>query len=369
VSNSTHTIKAAVCYEFGKPLVVEDLCLEPPHAGEVRVKLAAVAICHSDVHLIRGEWQGWSQETPVVAGHEAAGRVEAVGAGVTGVAPGDPVVVSLLRSCGRCFACTQGAPFLCEASFPIAGEHRLRHPNGTPINQGISVGAFAEAVVVDQSQVVKIPADIPLDRACLLACGVITGYGAAVNTAQVTAGSSVVVVGAGGVGLNAIQGAALSGAFPVIAVDVLDHKLSAARHFGASHTLNPQTQDLAAEVRALTGGRGADYALITVGSPAALAQSVSYVRRGGVIVAVGMPSAGATAPINVGDFVHNSYRLLGSKVGSARPAVDLPRLAELYRQGRLKLDELITRRYPLDQINAAIESMEHGEALRNVIIF
>lgn len=367
--NSTQHIKAAVCYEFGKPLVLEEICLDPPHAGEVRVTLAAVAICHSDVHLIRGEWQGWSQEAPVVAGHEAAGIVESVGEGVTGVAPGDPVVVTLLRSCGRCFFCMQGAPFLCEAGFALAREHRLRRPDGRPINQGISVGAFAEAVVVEQSQVVKIPAGVPLDRACLLACGVITGYGAVVNTAQVRPGSSVVVVGAGGVGLNAIQGAALAGASLVIAVDVLDHKLEAARSFGATHTLNPRTQDLRGGVRALTSGRGADYAFITVGSPAALEQSTGYVRRGGVIVAVGMPSAGATAAFNVGEFVYNGHRLLGSNVGSARPAVDIPQLAALYCQGRLRLDELITRRYSFDQINAAIESMERGEALRNVIVF
>lgn len=362
-------MKAAICYEFGKPLVIEDINLDAPHAGEVRVKLAAVAICHSDVHLIRGEWQGWSKDVPVVAGHEAAGVVQTIGAGVSHVAPGDHVVVSLMRSCGRCFQCTQGAPFMCEGTFPIASEFRLHKQGGTPINQGISTGAFAEEVVVEQSQVVKIPKEVPLESACLLACGVITGLGAVVNTAHVPPGASVVVVGTGGVGLNAIQGARLSGAYPIIAVDVLENKLTAAKTFGATHGLNPKTQDLNTEIRKLTHGRGADYAFITVGNPAAVTQSLSYVRRHGTIVAVGMPSAGAAASIPVGDFVYNGHKLLGSNIGSTRPAIDIPQLAELYRQGRLQLDELITRRYKFEHINEAIESMERGEALRNVIVF
>jgi len=361
-------LKAAVCYQFGQPLVIEDLRLDPPQAGEVRVRIKAVAICHSDVNLVRGHWQGWSADVPVVAGHEAAGLVAEVGPGAAGVRAGDPVVVSLLRSCGRCFFCMQGAPFLCEGTFALQTEKRLHRADGRPVNQGISTGAFAEEVVVDQSQVVAIPADMPLDRACLLACGVITGLGAVTNTARVEAGSSVVVVGAGGVGLNAVQGAVLSGAHPIIAVDVLDAKLAAARQFGATHTLNPRQADLAAEVRALTHGRGADYAFITVGNAAAVGQALSYVRRGGAIVAVGMPAAGAAAAVPVGDFVYSGHRLLGSNVGSARPAVDIPRLVELYRSGRLKLDELITNRYPLERLNEALESMERGEALRNVII-
>jgi Zn-dependent alcohol dehydrogenase len=362
-------MKAAICYEFGKPLVIEDIQLDAPHAGEVRVKIAAVAICHSDVHLIRGEWKGWSKDVPVVAGHEAAGVVQAVGSGVGHVAPGDHVVVSLVRSCGRCFQCTQGAPFMCESAFPIASEFRLHKHDGTPINQGISTGAFAEEVVVEQSQVVKISPQIPLESACLLACGVITGLGAVVNTAHVVPGSSVVVVGTGGVGLNAIQGARISGAYPIIAVDILENKLEAAKRFGATHSLNPKTQDLNTEIRALTHGRGADYAFITVGNPGAVTQALTYVRRHGTIVAVGMPSAGATTPFNVGDFVYSGQKLMGSNMGSTRTAVDIPQLAELYRSGRLQLDELITRRYKFEDINEAIESMERGEALRNVIVF
>ncbi len=361
-------MKAAVCYEFGKPLVIEDVVIDPPQAGEVKIQIKAVAICHSDVHLVRGDWKNWSSNPPVIAGHEGAGVVVEVGAGVTHVKAGDPVVVSLLRACGRCFYCTSGAPFMCEGKFALQREHRLHNATGADIQQGISTGAFAEYVVVDQSQVVGLPADMPLDRACLLSCGVITGYGAAVNTTQITPGSSVVVIGAGGVGLNAIQGAHLSGAHPIIAVDVLDNKLAAAKTFGATHTLNGKQDDVVAEIRKLTGGRGADYALVTVGHPAALEQSLRFVRRNGTIVSVGMPSTGAAASFSMGDFTYSGQHLVGSNVGSTRLNVDIPRLVALYQSGRLKLDELITNRYPLEKINDAIESMERGEALRNVII-
>ncbi len=362
-------MKAAVCYEFGKPLVIEEVNLDPPQAGEVKVRVAATAICHSDVHLVRGDWVNWSSDPPVIAGHEAAGVVEAVGEGVTRTRPGDRVVVSLLRSCGRCFYCSIGSPFMCEGKFALATEKRIHAQSGQPINQGISTGAFAEAVVVDQSQVVKLPADVPLDRACLLACGVITGWGAVVNTARVEPGSSVVLIGAGGVGLNAVQGAALSGAYPILAVDIVDKKLAAARAFGATHTVNSKQQAVAGVVEALTAGRRADYVFVTVGSPAAVTQGLGLIRRGGTVILVGMPSAGATAPISIGDFVYDGQKVIGSNMGSTRLSVDVPRLVELYQHGRLKLDELITARYPLERINEAIESMERGEALRNVIVF
>ncbi len=362
-------MKAAVCYAHGQPLSIEDVTLDPPSPGEVLVRMVAVAICHSDVHLVRGDWLNWAVDPPVIAGHEAAGYVESVGAGVTLAAPGDAVVVSLIRSCGRCYFCVSGLNHLCEATFPLAYEHRLHDAHGRLLKQGISTGAFAEYAVVHESQVVPVPGDMPLDRACLLACGVLTGYGAVVNTAQVEAGSSVVVIGAGGVGLNAVQGAALSGAYPIVAVDVLDQKLEAARQFGASHAVLATHPDLQAQVRALTSGRGADYAFVTVGSPSAVIQALSLVRRGGTVVAVGMPGVGAEAALPVGQFVYDGKRVIGSNMGSASPRVDIPRLVALYQAGRLKLDELVTGRYPLDQINAAIVSMERGEALRNVIVF
>jgi Zn-dependent alcohol dehydrogenase len=362
-------MRAAVCHELGRPLVVEEVEIDAPRAGEVRVRIAAVAICASDVHLVRGDWVGWAAAPPLVAGHEAAGVVVEVGDGVTVVRPGDRVVVCLIRWCGRCAPCAVGAPYLCEGVFALATERRLRTARGQPLAAAIRVGAFAEHVVVDQSQAVRIPASVALDRACLLACGVITGVGAVLNTARVAAGESVVVIGAGGVGLNAVQGARLAGAAPIVAVDHVAGKLEAARALGATHVIDAREQDVAARVRALTADRGADHAFVTVGDPAAVTAAVGSLRRGGTAVLVGMPPAGATAPLPIGDFVENGQRLLGSNVGSTRPGVDIPRLATLYGEGRLRLDELITGRYPLERIDEAIASMERGEALRNVIVF
>ncbi|MFN8446704.1 MAG: Zn-dependent alcohol dehydrogenase [Caldilineaceae bacterium] len=359
-------MKAAVCYEFGKPLVVEEVQLDAPQAGEVKAKIAACAICHSDVHWIRGEW---GMEVPCVAGHEAAGVITEVGPGVTRVKVGDPVVITLIRSCGHCFYCTIGRPYNCEGDFALNSETRLHTLDGKPIVQAVRVGSFAEYVVVDQSQVVKVPDSLPLDQASLLACGVITGLGAVVNTAEVETGSSVVVIGTGGVGLNSIQGAVLSGASKIIAIDLLDQKLEAAKRFGATHIINGRNEDVLAKVLSLTENRGVDYAFVTVGSSRAIVQASNLVRKGGTTVIVGMPSnADANVPLN-SHTLTTGRNVMGSNMGSTRPSVDIPHLVELYQQGRLKLDELITKRYTLDQINEAIESMERGEALRNVIVF
>jgi S-(hydroxymethyl)glutathione dehydrogenase/alcohol dehydrogenase len=359
-------MKAAVCYEFGKPLAVEEVEIDPPQQDEVAVRIAATAICHSDVHLIRGEWGG---ALPVVAGHEAAGVVTAVGPGVSCLKPGERVVVTLLRWCGHCFFCTIGRPYDCEGEFALDRESRLRNREGVSLTHGIRTAAFAEYTVVHQTQAVQIPADMPLDRACLLACGVITGLGAVTNTVGVEAGSSVVVIGTGGVGLNSVQGAVLSGATKIIAVDLLENKLEAARYFGATHTLNPAGVDIVSAVLALTEGRGADYAFVTVGSSRAISQASRMIRRGGTAVVVGMPgNADVGFTLNAHEIVYGR-KVVGSNMGSARPSVDIPRLVELYQRGRLKLDELISGCYPLDRINEAIESMERGEALRNVIVF
>ncbi len=358
-------MRAAVCYQHGQPLVIDDVSLDAPRRGEVRVRIGAVAICHSDVHLIRGEWGGM---VPVIAGHEAAGVVEAIGEDVVLVHPGDHVVVSLLRSCGRCFFCQRGEPFLCEGTFALRTETRLHTQNGEPIIQGISTAAFAEQVVVDQSQLVPVSPDLPLDRASLLACGVITGVGAAVNTGQVRPGSSVAVVGVGGVGLNAVQGASLAGANPIIALDVLDQKLEAARTFGATDGVNAMDPDALEKVRAMTSGRGVDYAIVAVGSAAAAEQAIALTRRGGTVVIAGMPHADANLQLPVFRFVGSGKRILGSSMGSTRLSVDVPRLVGLYEQGRLKLDELISQRYPLERINDAIEAMETGQSLRNVVV-
>jgi NDMA-dependent alcohol dehydrogenase len=359
-------MKAAVCYEFGQPLVVEEIEIDPPQTGEVKVRMAATAICHSDVHVIRGEWGG---ELPVVAGHEGAGIVEAVGPGVNLVHKGDHVVVSLLRSCGRCEPCTTGIPHLCDGEFALQSESRLRNRQGQSIHHGINTAAFAEYVIVDQSQLVPVPKEMPLESAALLACGVITGLGAVVNRAQVKPGSSVVIIGAGGVGLNSVQGARLSGAHPIITVDILDSKLEASYAFGATHTLNAINEDVEAAVSEITGGRLADYVFVTVGNVTAAEQAYSLTRKRGTVVLVGIPDWTTAMPVPIGPTVVSEKTITGSCMGTTRLSVDVPWLVALYEDKRLKLDELITARYPLGQINDAIEATESGTVLRNVILF
>jgi S-(hydroxymethyl)glutathione dehydrogenase / alcohol dehydrogenase len=347
-------MKAAICYEFGKPLVIEEVQIDPPQTGEVKIKLAATAICHSDIHLLQGEWGG---EVPVIAGHESSGIVESVGADVTAVKPGDRVVVSLLRSCGRCFFCTIGEPWLCSGEFALNKQSRVRNQAGQPILQGVYTGSFAEYTIVDQSQCVKIPDAMTFAPAALLACGVITGLGAVTNSAQIAPRSSVVVIGA-----------AMVGARQIIAIDRLDEKLAAAQSFGATHVVNGSHEDAIARVLALSGGMGVDYALVTVGSSKALEQGFAMIRPGGTAVMVGISRADDPVSLPIRPLT-KGRKLIGSRMGSTHLSVDVPRLVEFYLQGKLKLDELITRRYRLDEINEAIASTESGEALRNVILF
>ncbi len=360
-------MKSAICYEAGKPLVIEDLKIDRPQQGEVKVRMVATAICHSDISFLKGEWG--PVPSPVVAGHEGAGIVEEVGEGVTLVKPGDHVVVSLLRSCRQCFYCTTGKPYLCRGTFALQEQTRLHTRDGADVTQGLSTSAFAEYTIVDQSQLAPIPDSIPLDRAALLACGVITGLGAVVNTAQVRPGESVVVVGTGGVGLSAVQGAVIAGASRIIALDVVDMKLEAARKFGATDAFNATREDLREVVYGLTDGLGADYVFVTVGSTSAEAQGLTLLRPNGALVIVGLPRADALLSFSPVFAAVNGLRILTSFMGSTNLSVDVPRLVDLYQQGRLKLDELITKRYAPEQINEAIEAVERGEALRNVIMW
>ena len=358
-------MKAAVCREFGAPLVIEDVELADPGPGEVTVRIEATAICHSDITYAEG---GWGGELPALYGHEGAGIVTVVGPGVTSVHLGDKVVVTLIRSCGHCHGCVIGMPVTCETTFPLDLNSPLRDASGVPIVQGMRTGAFAEFVVVDASQLVAVPRDLPSDVASLLACGVITGFGAVTNTARARPGSHVVVFGCGGVGLNSVQAAQVTGAQTVIAIDLADNKLDAARRFGATHVLNPSTDDIVTAVRDLTGGRGADYVFVTVGNAKASEQAFAMLRMRGVQVIVGIPEAGATASFPVGAFVQERT-VTGSMMGSTRLSVDVPRLFDLYRNKQLLLNELITRRLPLEQINDAIAHTQSGAAIRNVIMF
>ena len=359
-------MKAAVCREFRQSLAIEQVELAEPRPGEVKVRIKACAICHSDLLFLAGAWGG---ELPAVAGHEAAGIVEEVGVGVERVGPGDHVVVTLLRACGYCPFCARGERQLCETRLPLDLCSPLRAADGSPIRQGLRTGAFAEQVVVDASQVALIPPEVPLDSAALLACGVITGVGAVLNTAAMRPGSHVATIGTGGVGLNCVQGAALGGARTNIAIDLADRKLAAARSFGASHAINPAREDARAAVRALTDGRGADYVFVAAGSAAAIEQGVRLLRRGGTLVVAGMTADGVRVHFEAVDIADHALRILGSKMGSVRMPLDIEMLADWYLKGRLKLDELISGRYPLEQINEAIASAAAGDALRNVITF
>jgi Zn-dependent alcohol dehydrogenase len=360
------TLKAAVCYEFNKPLVIEEVDIDGPRPGEVKVKLAATAVCHSDIHLFKGELPG---KLPCIAGHESAGYVEEVGEGVKGVSPGDPVVLSLLESCGECSSCETGLSHLCRTSWQSESEIRTRNKQGLGLVSAFRTGTFAEYAVVDQSQVVKVPPGMPLDRAALLSCGVITGFGAVVNRARPGVFDSCVIIGIGGVGLNSVQGAAISGAYPVIAVDIAEKKLEAARDFGATHTVNPSKVDAVAAVKELTGERGADFIFVTVGNTAAVMQGFAMSAPRGMTVMVGLPKFSDTLTFSPFPFIMDERVLTGSFMGTTQLQTEIPKLVELYQAGVLKLDELITGRYPLDKINQAIDEVLAGKALRNVIVF
>ncbi|WP_270728085.1 Zn-dependent alcohol dehydrogenase [Shimia sp. Alg240-R146] len=358
------TIKAAVCHEFGQPLVVEDVTLRAPQMGEIEVTLDAVAICHSDISFAEG---GWGGSLPAVYGHEAAGRISGVGGGVTGLAEGDAVVVTLIRACGACPTCSEGKPVIC--STPYDGDKGpLTTTDGGKLHQAMACGAFAEKVVVDQSQVVKISDDIPKEAASLIACGVITGVGAVVNAAQIRAGQDVVVIGAGGVGLNAIQGARIAGARRIVAVDMSEEKLEIAKEFGATDgVLATEKKPFVKAMRAM--GRGADAVIVTVGAIPAYDEAPRYLAPGGKVIMVGMPHSGAKSTYEPVVLAAIGQGMQGSKMGDVVIKRDIPWMVDLYKQGRLKLDELISGRWTLDQINEAIADTKTGSAKRNVILF
>jgi S-(hydroxymethyl)glutathione dehydrogenase / alcohol dehydrogenase len=328
--------------------------------------MKACGICHSDIHYMDGVWGG---DLPVVLGHEGAGLVEAVGPGVTGCQPGDRVAVGLMRHCDSCFHCEREEHFLCAGEFPLDRESRLHMEGGAAVGQGLRTGAFAEQVVVEQSQVIPLPEGVPFEAAALLTCGVLTGWGAVVRTAQVPAGSSVGVIGVGGVGINSVQAAAMAGADTVMALDFEDEKLSLARNFGATHGVNARSADVESAVMEATAGHGLDYVFVTVGSSKAVEQGLRLVRRGGAVVLVGMPADDDLLTHQAGDLAGNHQRILGSKMGGASARRDLPMLATEYLKGGLKLDELVSGRFSLDEINSAIEEVKRGGALRNVIVF
>ena len=357
-------VKAAVCHEFGAPLKIEEIELRAPETGEVEVTIDAVAICHSDISFWEG---GFGGSLPAVYGHEGAGRVTAVGNAVQGFEVGDNVAVTLIRACGHCNSCGGGKPTICETPYD-GTKGPLTTTEGAPVFQGLATGAFAEKVVVDQSQIVKIPTDMAKDVASLLSCGVITGVGAAVNAAGIRPGQDVVVIGAGGVGLNAIQGGRIAGARRIVAVDMNADKLEAAKEFGATDgVLASEGKPWNAVKKRL--GRGADVVLVTVGVAAVYDMAPRYIGNGGKVIMVGMPHFGETAKYSPLIMADVGQGIVGSKMGDVVIKRDIPWMVDLYQQGRLKLDELISGRWSLEQINEAIADTKSGAARRNVIIF
>jgi len=356
-------IKAAVCHTFGAPFQIEQINLRAPLGEEVEVTLAACAICHSDISFADGIWGG---SLPAVYGHEAAGTITAVGPNAKGVNIGDKVVVTLIRACGTCPSCATARPTNCET--PYDGDHGpITTAEGGKLHQAMACGGFAEKVVVDASQVVALPDGISMEAASLLACGVITGIGAVVNAAQVRPGQDVVVIGAGGVGLNAIQGAQIAGARRIVAVDMEPSKLDIAKEFGATDAILATGEPWRDAKAAM--GRGADAVLVTVGVAPVYNDAPRYLAKGGNIVMVGMPGSGQESTYEAANFAAAGQGMIGSKMGDVVIKRDIPWMVDLYTQGRLKLDELISGTWSLDQINEAMADTRTGAAKRNVIVF
>ncbi|HVB09051.1 MAG TPA: Zn-dependent alcohol dehydrogenase [Bacillota bacterium] len=366
------TVRAVVLREYGEPVRVERLRLLPPGPGEVRVRIAASGVCHTDLHVVTGDLP---LPLPMVLGHEGAGVVEAVGPGVTTPAVGQTVVVSWMPSCGECFWCATGRPDLCErAAYAAArgilpgGGTRWLDQQGEPVYQFSAAGTMAEAAVVPAACALPVPADVPPTSAALLGCSVLTGTGAALRTGRVRPGEQVAVFGAGGVGLQVIQGARIAGATRIIAVDRLPERRAMALRLGATDAVDPSEVDPVLAVLDLTGGRGADCAIEAVGTPETIAAAFNSARRGGRAVVVGVCPPAADVCINAFALPSQGKTITGCWYGESDPARDLPDLVEHYRAGRLRLDELVTRRFALEEAQAAFAAMTSGASPRAVLV-
>jgi Zn-dependent alcohol dehydrogenase len=353
-------MKAAVYRGGGKPVALEEVEVRDPGPGEVRVTIKAAGLCHSDQSVTDGTIP---YPVPVVLGHEGAGVVESVGAGVTSVKPGDTVVLSTLAHCGRCPACEQARPTLCRNA-PNPKDTRPFTIRGETAYQFANTSTFAELTLVREQSAIPIDPRVPFDRACLIGCGIVTGVGAVLNRARVESGATMAVFGVGGIGLNVVQGGVLAGAAKIIAVDVNAEKLALARAFGATHVIDAGDGDPVEAIRALTGG-GADYAFEAVGNLATIQQALDAIAPGGTLTIVGVPKIGSKFEFVV-HTLYNNKAILGCRYGAARPRTDFPMLADLYLGGRLKIDELITRHYALDQVADAIDDLKRGTLARGV---
>jgi alcohol dehydrogenase len=372
-------IKAAVLNKMGleapyaksKPLAIEQVELDPPGYGEVLVRIGAAGLCHSDLSVIEGNRP---RPMPMALGHEAAGIVEKVGPGVDDLKVGDHVVMVFVPSCGHCLPCAEGRPALCEpgaaangAGTLLSGERRL-HRNGSDVHHHLGVSAFAEYATVSRRSLVKIDKELPLEEAALFGCAVLTGVGAVINTARVAAGSSVAVVGLGGVGLSSLLGAIAAGARRVVAVDLSDDKLGLARQLGATDTFNPKSPDAIDSIKSVTGG-GVEFAFEMAGSVRAMDLAYKITRRGGTTVTAGLPPPDQTFALPQVNLVAEERTVKGSYIGTCVPGRDLPRYIELYRRGRLPVDRLMSGRLKLDEINVGFDRLREGQAVRQVVVF
>ncbi len=361
-------MKAAVMRGYNAPLVLEEVSIDDPGPGEVLVKTAASGICHSDLHVIEASLP---VPPPCILGHEPAGVVEAVGAGVVDFTPGDHVIGCITAWCGVCKFCTHGRPYLCPTQYAgraPGSKPRLAAKNGDPLFQFANLSSFAEKMLCPERSLVKIRDDMPLDRASLIGCGVTTGLGAALNTVRIPAGASVAIIGCGGVGLAALQGARIVGAGKIIAIDTQEWKFDLARKLGATECVNAKDGDPVAAVQGLTGG-GADFVFECLGSVATVQQAVAMTGRGGTAVLVGVVPITQQVPISAADLTLQEKHITGSYMGSNRFRFDMPKYIEFYLDGRLRLDEMISSRIPLEEINPAFDRMRKGEAARQVIVF
>jgi alcohol dehydrogenase len=362
-------------YASSKPLSIETLKLDPPGPGEVLLRLRAAGLCHSDLSVINGDRP---RPMPMALGHEAAGTVEQIGPDAgdgagSDLAVGDHVVCVFVPSCGHCEPCTVGRPALCEpgakansAGTLLSGAHRLHRPDGTAVNHHLGVSGFAEYATVSRRSVVKISRDLPFDEAALFGCAVLTGVGAVFNTARLPAGSSVAVIGLGGVGLSSLLGAVAAGARQIVAIDLSEEKLAFARELGATETINAADPEAATQVTAVTGG-GVEYAFELAGSTRALDLAFRVTKRGGTTVTAGLPAPTATMPLAPVILVAEERTLKGSYIGTAVPGRDIPHYIELYQRGRLPVDRLMSGVLSLDEINEGFDRLHEGKAIRQVV--
>ncbi len=365
--------RASILEEPGAPAVVRDITIDAPQRNEVLIRLVASGVCHTDltVKMLKGN----GMKFPIVLGHEGAGYVEEVGEGVTHLKPGDPVVIAYQAPCEQCPACLRGDPRRCYMALR-PGPRIKRASDGAVCSQVLRCGTFATHTVVHAKAAIKMPEKMPLDKACLIACGVITGVGAALNTTPVHRGSRVAVIGCGGVGLSVIQGAKIAGAKQIIAVDINPTKLGWARDFGATHTVNAKEVDAVAEVRRLTEDGwdgGVEYAFEATGIPASTEQAIKMLSYGGTATTIGFPAQTDAVNLNLGDMATGVYwNKAGLRVchcGDTLPSYDFPMLAEMYLKGELELDRMVTRKIKLEEVEDAFHEMETGDVIRSVIIF